>query len=71
MRHLLYLDEPRAVLVEQHQNRPGWHTQRFVLVTDEGPVRGAKSMYPLLPVGVEPVTIDRETFDEAWEGANV
>lgn len=75
MQHVLYLIEPRAILLEQvwrllALNRHGWHTERFVLVGPEGSARGQKRMYPLVGTeGVEPVTVDRATFDEAWEGA--
>lgn len=75
IQHLLYLIEPRAILLEQRwallaHERHGWHTERFVLVGPEGSHRGQKRMYPLVgTAGVEPVTVDRATFDEAWEGA--
>ena len=78
MQHLLYMLEPRAVLVEQswrvisfdgRQHVYGWHTERCVYVNDEGATRGQKGMYPYLPA-CEPVTVDQATFDEAWEGAD-
>lgn len=62
-RYLMYLQEPRAILVER-----GAQIERFVFVGDGSVVRGSSGMYPLLPQ-VEPVEIDQAMFDEAWQGA--
>lgn len=56
----MYLDGNRATLVERTSQ-----LERFVFVSDAATVRGSQGMYPL-PPPVEPVEIDRETFDEAW-----
>lgn len=74
VRWLLYLEEPRAVLVEQRwrvlaPGRSGWHTDRYVFATDAGTLRGQQGMYPVAPK-VEPVEIDASTFAEAWADAS-